>query len=66
MATRLIASGIGLALALALAADAAGQGRQTGTIRGAAVDSLGALVTRRHRHGRIAVPAGDTHSGAGA
>ena len=41
MATRMIASGIGLALALALAADAAGQGRQTGTIRGAAVDSQG-------------------------
>ena len=41
MATRMIASGIGLALALALAADAAWQGRQTGTIRGAAVDSQG-------------------------
>ena len=41
MATRMIASGIGLALALALAADAAGQGRQTVTIRGAAVDSQG-------------------------
>ena len=38
---RMIASGIGLALALALAADAAGQGSQTGTIRGAAVDSQG-------------------------
>ena len=37
----MIASGIGLALALALAADAAGQGSQTGTIRGAAVDSQG-------------------------
>ena len=38
---RMIASGISLALALALAADAAGQGSQTGTIRGAAVDSQG-------------------------
>ena len=38
---RMIASGIGLALALALTADTAGQGRQTGTISGAAVDSQG-------------------------
>ena len=41
MATRMIAAGIGLALALALTADAAGQGRQTGTIRGAVVDTQG-------------------------
>lgn len=39
--TRLLASGAGLALLFALAADALGQGRQTGAITGATVDSQG-------------------------
>ena len=41
MTTRMLAPGISLALALTLGADALGQGRQTGTITGATVDSQG-------------------------
>ncbi|MCE2541449.1 MAG: carboxypeptidase regulatory-like domain-containing protein, partial [Acidobacteria bacterium] len=37
----MFASGVGVALALTFAADALGQGRQTGAIGGAAVDSQG-------------------------
>ena len=41
MTTRTLACGVGLALAFALAGDASGQGRQTGTISGTAIDSQG-------------------------
>ncbi len=41
MTTRTLVAGVGLALTLASAEDAPGQGRQTGTIRGTAVDSQG-------------------------
>ena len=41
MTTRVLASGMSLALALTFAADAFGQGRQTGTITGATIDSQG-------------------------
>ncbi|MYD85698.1 MAG: carboxypeptidase regulatory-like domain-containing protein, partial [Acidobacteria bacterium] len=41
MPSRVLASGVGLALALTFAPGAFGQGRQTGAIGGAAVDSQG-------------------------